>query len=51
VQLDPIKPKLKPPRTIRLKLEYDGLLSNSDFKFNLRRYIKDELERAMGLLG
>jgi len=39
-QIDPIKPKLKPPGTKRLKLEYDGLLSNSAFKFNLRRYTK-----------
>jgi hypothetical protein len=33
-----MKPKLKPPGTKRLKLEYDGLLSNLGFKFNLRRY-------------
>jgi hypothetical protein len=38
VQLDPIKLKLKPPGTQRLKLEHDGLLSNFGFKFNLRRY-------------
>ena len=38
MQVDPIKPKLKPPGTKRLKLEYDGLLSNFGFKFNLRRY-------------
>ena len=38
VQVDPIKPKLKPPGTKRLKLEYDGQLSNFGFKFNLRRY-------------
>ena len=35
-----LKPKLKPPGTKRLKLEYDGLLSNFGFKFNLRRYTK-----------
>ena len=40
MQVDPIKPKLKPPRTKRLKLDYDELLSNFAFKFNLRRYIK-----------
>jgi len=40
VQLDPIKPKLKPPGTKRLKLEYDGMLSDFGFKSNLRRYIK-----------
>jgi hypothetical protein len=32
-----MKPKLKPPATKRLKQEYDGLLSNFGFKFNLRR--------------
>jgi hypothetical protein len=41
VQIDPMKPKLKPPGTKRLKLEYDGLLSNFGFKFNLRRYTVD----------
>ena len=40
MQLDPIKPTLKPPGTKRLKLQYDGPLSNSAFKFNLRRYRK-----------
>ena len=40
VQVDPIKPKLKPPGTKRLKLNCDVLLSTSAFKFNLRRYIK-----------
>ena len=38
MQVDPIKPTLKPPGTKRLKLEYDELLSNFAFKFNLRRY-------------
>ena len=38
VQVDPMKPKLKPPGTKRLKLERAILLSNSAFKFNLRRY-------------
>jgi len=38
VQVDPIKPMLKPPGTKRLKLKYDELLSNVAFKFNLRRY-------------
>jgi len=33
-----MKPTLKVPGTKRLKLEYDGLLSNFAFKFNLRRY-------------
>ena len=38
MQLDPIKSMLKAPRTKRLKLTYNGLLSNVAFKFNLRRY-------------
>jgi hypothetical protein len=38
VQLDPMKPKFKPPGTKRLKLKCDILLSTSAFKFNLRRY-------------
>jgi hypothetical protein len=38
VQIDPVKPKLKPPGTIRLKLVCDVLLSNFAFKFNFRRY-------------
>jgi hypothetical protein len=35
-----MKPKLKPPGTKRLKLNYDEPLSTFAFKFNLRRYIK-----------
>ena len=38
VQVDPIKPKLKPPGTKPLILKCDGLLSNFGFKFKLRRY-------------
>jgi len=38
VQVFPIKPKLKPPGTKRLKLKCDVLLSNYAFKFNLRCY-------------
>jgi len=38
VQVDPIKPKLKPPGTNCLTLKCDKLLSTSAFKFNLRRY-------------
>jgi len=38
VQLDPMKPKLKPPETKRLKPKSDIRLSKSAFKFNLRRY-------------
>jgi hypothetical protein len=35
-----MEPKLKPPRTKRLKLKCDTLLSTSAFKSNLRRYTK-----------
>ena len=38
MQLDPTKPKLKPPGTERSKLNCDVLLSTSAFKINLRRY-------------
>jgi hypothetical protein len=37
VQVDPIKPTLKVPGAIRLKLKYDRLLSKFAFKCNLRR--------------
>jgi hypothetical protein len=40
VQVDRIKPKLKPPGTKRLKLKCDGLLLSFAFKCNLRRYTK-----------
>ena len=38
VQVDPIKPTLKPPGTKRLKLKCDELRSSFGFKFNVRRY-------------
>ena len=38
MQAAPIKPKLKAPRTKRLKLKYDGPLSNFAFNFNLCCY-------------
>jgi len=38
VQVDPFKPKLKPPGTKRLKLKHDEPLSSFDFNFSLRRY-------------
>jgi hypothetical protein len=38
VQVDPIRPTLKPPRSKRLKLALDKLLSNFAFKINLRHY-------------
>ena len=40
MQVDPIKPKFKPPGSKRLKLKCDVLLSNFALKFNLRRYTK-----------
>jgi len=41
VQVDPMRPKLKPPGTKRLKLiKCDLLLSSFTFEFNLRRYTK-----------
>ena len=38
MQIDPIKPTLKPCETKRLKLKHDELLSNFAFECNLRRY-------------
>jgi hypothetical protein len=38
VQVEPIKPTLKAPGTVRLSLQYDELLSSFPFKVNLRRY-------------
>jgi hypothetical protein len=49
VHVDPLKPKLRPPGTKSLKPEYDGLLSNFGFKFNLRRYIPAGLGRRQPL--
>jgi len=40
VQLDPIKPMLKPPISTRLTLNYDEPLSSFAFNSNSRRYIK-----------
>jgi hypothetical protein len=40
VQVDPMKPTLKPPRSKRLKLEHEKPLSSVAFNFNLRRYMK-----------
>ena len=39
VQVDPIKPTFNPPGMNRFKLNYDELLSNFGFKFNLCHYI------------
>ena len=38
VQVDPIKPIWKAPKTKRLKLKYDEPPSKFAFKFNVRRY-------------
>ena len=38
MQVDPIKPKLKAPKSRRLKLEHKKVLSNCAFNFNLHRY-------------
>jgi len=45
VQVDPIKITLKPPGNKRLKLKCDQLLSNSAFKFNLRRSNKGNMKK------
>ena len=41
-----MKPVLKPPRTTRLKLKYDELLSKLAFAVNLRCYIKRKRTKA-----
>jgi len=38
VQVDPVKPTLKAPGTMRLKAKHVKLLSNFAVRFNLRRY-------------
>jgi hypothetical protein len=38
VQVEPMKPLLKAPGSMILKLRYDGPLSNFAFNFNSRRY-------------
>jgi len=39
VQLEPMKPKLKPPGSERSKPKCDDLLSRFAFKVNLRHYV------------
>jgi len=46
-----MKPKLKPPRTKRLNLKHDGLLSNFGFKFNLRCYNQARVELCTKTAG
>jgi len=41
VQVHPIKLKLKPPGSVRLKLKCDVLLSASAFNSNLRHHIEE----------
>ena len=43
MQVDLIKPKLRPPGTKRWKLKFYTLLSTSAFKFNLCHYILDAI--------
>ena len=38
MQVAPIKPVLKPPGSMLLKLRYDGPLSKNGLNFSLRRY-------------
>ena len=38
MQVEPLKSRLKPPETMRLKPQCDNLLLHFAFKFNLRRY-------------
>ena len=38
MQVDPIRPTLKPPGTKRLHLRHEKLLSSFAFNVNLRRY-------------
>ena len=51
VQVDPIKPTLKPTGTKRLKLKCDILLSNYALKVNLRRYTMAEKARLQMMGG
>jgi hypothetical protein len=51
VQIDPIKPTLKPPGTKRLKLKCDILLSSSAFKSNLHHYTMVDSLTSMDLTG
>ena len=46
MQVDPIKPTLKPPGSKRLKVEHE-LLSNVAFNFNLRRYSEEVAARGV----
>jgi len=47
-QVHPIKPVLKAPGTILVKLRCDGPLSNVAFNFNLRRQTSAAVEQLTG---
>ena len=47
MQVNPVKPTLKAPRTKRLKVKCDEPLSNFAFNFNLRRYKVAETKRVI----
>ena len=47
VQVDPVKPVLKAPGSMLLKLRCDGPLSNVAFNFNLRRYSLASARRSV----
>jgi hypothetical protein len=52
MQIDPIKATLKAPGSQALKEQYDKLLSTFAFKFNLRRYSKEQggdLQRLLSM--
>jgi hypothetical protein len=51
VQVEPMRHILKAPKTKRLRLQYDELLSNLDFNFNLRHYSKPAEEPVVGELA
>ena len=45
MQVEPIRPTLKAPGSMLLKLTCNDLLSNFAMKLNLRHYSKEELRR------
>ena len=47
MQVDPIKPTLKAPRSMHSKPKYVKLPSSFAFNFKLRRYIKDRFVKEM----
>jgi len=51
VQVDRMKPKLKPPGNRRLKLKYHLLWLTSTVKFNLRHYTVGGSMAASGSMG